>query len=482
MSGNVETNVRPNPDDVLVKIADYVLDKQIESEEAYNTARYCLMDTLGCGLLALTFPDCVKLLGPYVEGTEVPGGVRVPGTKHILDPVKGAWDIGAIIRWLDFNDTWLAAEWGHPSDNLGGILATADYLSQKNISEGKDPLSMKDVLTYMIKAHEIQGILALENSFNRVGLDHVILVKVASTAVISAMLGLNKEQTIDALSQAWVDGQSLRTYRHAPNAGPRKSWAAGDATSRALQLVLLTQKGQIGYPSVLTTPTWGFYDVQFKGEQFSLPREFTSYVMENVLFKISFPAEFHAQTSVEAAVILHEEIKDRIDEIETVEITTHESAIRIISKEGTLNNPADRDHCIQYMTAIGLLKGDLVAEDYEDDVASDPRIDELRSKMVIKEDERYTKEYLEEDKRSIANAIVIHFKDGSSTEQVEVEYPIGHRRRREQGIPLLIKKFKANLGTQFSENRTKEILSMCEDQSTLENSSVIDFMNLMIAE
>ena len=482
MSGKVEANVRPNPDDVLVKIADYVLDKQIESEEAYNTARDCVRDTLGCGLLALTFPDCVKLLGPDVEGTEVPGGVRVPGTKHVLDPVKGAWDIGAIIRWLDFNDTWLAAEWGHPSDNLGGILATADYLSQKHISEGKDPLLMKDVLTYMIKAHEIQGILALENSFNRVGLDHVILVKVASTAVISAMLGLNKEQTIDALSQAWVDGQSLRTYRHAPNAGPRKSWAAGDATSRALQLVLLTQKGQIGYPSVLTAPTWGFYDVQFKGEQFSLPREFTSYVMENVLFKISFPAEFHAQTSVEAAVILHEEIKDRIDEIETVEITTHESAIRIISKEGTLNNPADRDHCIQYMTAIGLLKGDLVAEDYEDDVASDPRIDELRSKMVIKEDERYTKEYLEEDKRSIANAIVIHFKDGSSTEQVEVEYPIGHRRRREQGIPLLIEKFKANLGTQFSENRTKEILSMCEDQSTLENSSVIDFMNLMIAE
>ena len=482
MSGNVETNVRPNPDDVLIKIADYVLDKQIESEEAYNTARYCLMDTLGCGLLALTFPDCVKLLGPYVEGTEVPGGVRVPGTKHVLDPVKGAWDIGAIIRWLDFNDTWLAAEWGHPSDNLGGILATADYLSQKNISEGKDPLSMKDVLTYMIKAHEIQGILALENSFNRVGLDHVVLVKVASTAVISAMLGLNKKQTIDALSQAWVDGQSLRTYRHAPNAGPRKSWAAGDATSRALQLVLFTQKGQIGYPSVLTAPTWGFYDVQFKGEQFSLPREFSSYVMENVLFKISFPAEFHAQTSVEAAVILHEEIKERIDEIETVEITTHESAIRIISKEGTLNNPADRDHCIQYMTAIGLLKGDLIAEDYEDDVASDPRIDELRSKMVIKEDERYTKEYLEEDKRSIANAIMIHFKDGSSTEKVEVEYPIGHRRRREQGIPLLIEKFKVNLSTQFSENRTKEILSLCEDQSTLENSSVIDFMNLMIAE
>ncbi|HJL95946.1 MAG TPA: bifunctional 2-methylcitrate dehydratase/aconitate hydratase [SAR86 cluster bacterium] len=482
MSGNVETNVRPSPDGVLVKITDYVLDKQIDSDEAYSTARYCLMDTLGCGLLALTFPDCVKLLGPYVEGTEVPGGVRVPGTKHVVDPVKGAWDIGAIIRWLDFNDTWLAAEWGHPSDNLGGILAAADYISQRNASERKDPLLMKDVLTYMIKAHEIQGILALENSFNRVGLDHVVLVKVASTAVISAMLGLNKEQTIDALSQAWVDGQSLRTYRHAPNAGPRKSWAAGDATSRALQLVLLTQKGQIGYPSVLTAPTWGFYDVQFKGNQFSLPREFNSYVMENILFKISFPAEFHAQTSVEAAVILHEEIKDRLDEIDTIEITTHESAIRIISKEGTLNNPADRDHCIQYMTAIGLLKGDLVAEDYEDDVASDPKIDELRRKMVIKEDKRYTKEYLEEDKRSIANAIIIHYKDGSSTEKVEVEYPIGHRRRREQGIPLLIEKFRNNLSTQFSDSRSKEILSLCDDQSTLENTSVIDFMNLMIAE
>ncbi len=482
MSGNVETNVRPSPDGVLVKIADYALDKQIDSDEAYSTARYCLMDTLGCGLLALTFPDCVKLLGPYVEGTEVPGGVRVPGTKHVVDPVKGAWDIGAIIRWLDFNDTWLAAEWGHPSDNLGGILAAADYISQKNTSERKDPLLMKDVLTYMIKAHEIQGILALENSFNRVGLDHVVLVKVASTAVISAMLGLNKEQTIDALSQAWVDGQSLRTYRHAPNAGPRKSWAAGDATSRALQLVLLTQKGQIGYPSVLTAPTWGFYDVQFKGNQFSLPREFNSYVMENILFKISFPAEFHAQTSVEAAVILHEEIKDRLDEIDTIEITTHESAIRIISKEGTLNNPADRDHCIQYMTAIGLLKGDLVAEDYEDDVASDPKIDELRRKMVIKEDKRYTKEYLEDDKRSIANAIIIHYKDGSSTEKVEVEYPIGHRRRREQGIPLLIEKFRNNLSTQFSDSRSKEILSLCDDQSTLENTSVIDFMNLMIAE
>ena len=482
MSGNVETNVRPNPDDVLVKIADYVLNKDIESSEAYNTARNCLMDTLGCGLLALTFPDCKNLLGPYIEGTQVPGGVRVPGTKHVLDPVKGAWDIGAIIRWLDFNDTWLAAEWGHPSDNLGGILAAADYLSQKNLLEGKEPLSMKDVLTNMIKAHEIQGVLALENSFNRVGLDHVVLVKVASTAVISSMFGLNKDQTIDALSQAWVDGQSLRTYRHAPNAGPRKSWAAGDATSRALQLVLLTQKGQIGYPSVLTAPTWGFYDVQFKGNSFSLPRDFDSYVMENVLFKISFPAEFHAQTAVEAAVILHEQVKDKFDEIEKILITTHESAIRIISKEGILNNPADRDHCLQYMTAIGLLKGDLVAEDYEDDVASDPRVDQLREKMFIEEDNRYSQEYLEADKRSIANSIQIFFTDGSSTEKIEVEYPIGHRRRREQGIPLLVEKFERNLATQFSDQRCQEILSLCLDQESLETASVPDFMNLFIAE
>jgi 2-methylcitrate dehydratase len=482
MSGNVETNVRPQPDDVLVKIADYVLDKNIESSEAYNTARYCLMDTLGCGLLALTFPDCKNLLGPYVEGTSVPNGVRVPGTKYVLDPVKGAWDIGAIIRWLDFNDTWLAAEWGHPSDNLGGILATADYLSQKNIAEGKDPLCMKDVLTGMVKAHEIQGVLALENSFNRVGLDHVVLVKVASTAVIASMLGLDKDQTIDALSQAWVDGQSLRTYRHAPNAGPRKSWAAGDATSRALQLVLLTQKGQIGYPSVLTAPTWGFYDVQFKGNSFSLPREFDSYVMENVLFKISFPAEFHAQTAVEAAVTLHPEIKDKLEDIERIQISTHESAIRIISKEGALNNPADRDHCLQYMTAIGLLKGDLVAEDYEDDVASDPRVDQLREKMVIEEDERYTKEYLESDKRSIANAIQIFFQDGSSTDKIEVEYPIGHRRRREQGIPLLVEKFERNLATQFSNERCNAIQSLCSNQEDLESTSVIDFMELFVAE
>ena len=482
MTGNVDSNVRPDPDKVLVKIADYALNTSIESKEALTSARYCLMDTLGCGLLALTFDDCKNLLGPYVENTQVPGGVRVPGTKHVLDPVKGAWDIGAMVRWLDFNDTWLAAEWGHPSDNLGGILAAADYISQKNVQLGKKALTIYDVLVSMIKAHEIQGILALENSFNRVGLDHVILVKIASTAVISSLFGLSKEQTINALSQAFVDGQSLRTYRHAPNAGPRKSWAAGDATSRALQLVLLTLKGQIGYPSAITAPTWGFQDVLFKGKDLSLPQEFGSYVMENVLFKVSFPAEFHAQTAVEAAVTLHSEVKSRVSNIQKIVITTHESAIRIISKEGQLNNPADRDHCIQYMTAVGLLKGNLVAEDYEDDVASDPRIDLLRRKMVIEEDKRYSQEYLEADKRSIANAVQIFFEDGTSTEKIEVEYPLGHRRRREEGIPLLIEKFKSNLRTQFSQSRSEVILNLCLDESKLESTTVSDFMELMVLE
>ena len=482
MTGNVDSNVRPDPDKVLVKIADYALNTSIESKEALTSARYCLMDTLGCGLLALTFDDCKNLLGPYVENTQVPGGVRVPGTKHVLDPVKGAWDIGAMVRWLDFNDTWLAAEWGHPSDNLGGILATADYISQKNVQLGKKALTIYDVLVSMIKAHEIQGILALENSFNRVGLDHVILVKIASTAVISSLFGLSKEQTINALSQAFVDGQSLRTYRHAPNAGPRKSWAAGDATSRALQLVLLTLKGQIGYPSAITAPTWGFQDVLFKGKDLSLPQEFGSYVMENVLFKISFPAEFHAQTAVEAAVTLHSEVKSRVSNIQKIVISTHESAIRIISKEGQLHNPADRDHCIQYMTAVGLLKGNLVAEDYEDDVAADPRIDLLRRKMVIEEDKRYSQEYLEADKRSIANAVQIFFEDGTSTEKIEVEYPLGHRRRREEGIPLLIEKFKSNLRTQFSQSRSEVILNLCLDESKLESTTVSDFMELMVLE
>ena len=482
MSQTVESNVRQEPDELLNKIADYALSFDIDSEEALLTARYCLMDTLGCGILALSFPDCKKLLGPHVEGTVVPNGVRVPGTDYVLDPIKGAWDIGAIIRWLDFNDTWLAAEWGHPSDNLGGILAAADFISQQKILEGKDPLTIKDVLISMVKAHEIQGVMALENSFNRVGLDHVILVKLASTAVIASLFELSKEETINALSQVFVDGQSLRTYRHSPNAGPRKSWAAGDATSRALQLVMLTMKGQIGYPSAISAPTWGFKDVLFKGNDFKIKQEFKSYVMENILFKISFPAEFHAQTAVEAAVTLHPEAINRLEEIEKIVITTHESAIRIISKEGDLNNPADRDHCIQYMTAIGLLKGDLIAEDYEDDAAADPRIDSLRKKMVIEEDKRYTKENLEADKRSIANSIQIFFSDGSSTEKIEVEYPIGHKRRREEGIPVLLSKFENNLKSHFDEKQVIEILEVCLNSDKLDQTSVVEFMTLFVSK
>ncbi|WP_104398988.1 bifunctional 2-methylcitrate dehydratase/aconitate hydratase [Vibrio penaeicida] len=479
MTKNVEVNERPAPDDLLVQIAEYVSNTNIQSEEAYNTARNCLMDTLGCGLLALRFPECTKHLGPIVPGTTVRHGARVPGTSHELDPITAAFNIGCVIRWLDFNDTWLAAEWGHPSDNLGGILATADYLSQVAVAEGKAPLTMKDVLTAMIKAHEIQGVLALENSYNRVGLDHVLLVRVASTAVVTKMLGGNKEQIINAVSQAWVDGCALRTYRHAPNAGSRKSWAAGDATSRAVRLAMITMKGEMGLPSVLTAPKWGYYDVLFNGEQFRVNQPFESYVMENVLFKISFPAEFHSQTAVECAVALHNEVKDRIDQITRIEVTTHESAIRIISKSGKLANPADRDHCLQYMIAVPLIYGDLVAEHYEDCFHNgDPRIDALREKMMVIEDSRYSREYLESDKRSIANAIQVFFDDGSSTEKIEIEYPIGHRRRREEGIPVLEQKFLRNLQTRFPVMRSQQIFDLCKDQQALERTPVHEFMSL----
>ncbi|TMG93026.1 MAG: bifunctional 2-methylcitrate dehydratase/aconitate hydratase, partial [Betaproteobacteria bacterium] len=429
------SNVRPRPDRVLVDIADYASKSEIGGAEAYDTARLCLMDTLGCGLEALEYPACTKLLGPLVPGTAVEKGARVPGTRFELDPVQAAFNIGAMIRWLDFNDTWLAAEWGHPSDNLGGILAVADWLSRNGA-----PLVMRDVLTAMIKAHEIQGVIALQNSFNRVGLDHVVLVKVASTAVVSNLLGLSREAIINAVSHAWVDGHSLRTYRHAPNTGSRKSWAAGDATSRAVRLALIAKTGEMGYPSVLTAKTWGFYDVLFRGKPFRFPRRYGSYVMENVLFKISFPAEFHAQTAVEAAVELHPEVKGRLADIKKIEIVTHESAIRIIDKKGPLNNPADRDHCIQYMVAIGLIKGNLTAPDYEDGVARDPRIDALRAKMVCIENKRYSRDYLDPRKRSIANQLQIFFKDGTKTRKVAVEYPLGHRRRRNEGIPLLEEK------------------------------------------
>jgi len=494
----VESNVRPEYDTEIQKIADYVLNYSIDddspnSDVAWSTARYCLMDTLGCGLLALRFPECTKHLGPDCDDQITPNGARVPGTSHRLDPIKAAFDIGCMVRWLDYNDTWLAAEWGHPSDNLGGILAVADYISQQNVSQGCAALTMKTVLEAMIMAHEIQGILALDNSFNRVGLDHVFLVKLASTAVVAKLYDLPRERIMAAISQAIVDGQALRTYRHTPNAGSRKSWAAGDATSRAVRLVDITRRGEMGIPSALTAPQWGFYDVLFSHtnkdlatkpaseRHFTFQRDFGSYVMENILFKISFPAEFHAQTACEAAVILHPRIEDRIDDIEKIVLTTHDSAIRIISKEGALANPADRDHCLQYMAAVPLLTGDLMAENYEDDYHEQHlSIDELRSKMVVEEDARYSKDYHDPSKRSIANAIQIFFKDGTSTDKVAVEYPIGHKRRREEGLPVLEAKFQANLATRFIDSRCEEIFALCNDQAQLEQTPVNEFMDMFV--
>ncbi|WP_136248903.1 bifunctional 2-methylcitrate dehydratase/aconitate hydratase [Halomonas borealis] len=489
----VETNVRPEYDAELQTIADYVLGFTVDAEEALRTARHCLMDTLGCGLLALRFPECTKHLGPLVEGTLVPHGARVPGTAYRLDPVKAAWDIGATIRWLDYNDTWLAAEWGHPSDNLGGILAVADHLSQRRVADGQPPLTMRRVLEAMIMAHEIQGVLALDNSFNRVGLDHVVLVKVASTAVVAKLMGADRERLLAALSHAFVDGQSLRTYRHAPNAGSRKSWAAGDATSRAVRLADIAMRGEMGIPGVLSAPQWGFYDVLFshtnrdlatkpeEQRRFTFQRELGSHVMEHILFKISFPAEFHAQTACEAAMILHPQVKDRLDEIERIVLTTHDSAIRIISKEGSLANPADRDHCLQYMTAVPLIFGGLTAEHYEDAFhQSHPEIDALRGKMEVVEDEGYSRDYYDPQKRAIANAIQVFFSDGSATERVAVEYPIGHRRRRAEGIPLLEEKFERNLATRFPAGRCAEIMALCGDQARLEQAAVHRFVDLFV--
>ena len=472
---------RMTADQVLQDIADYVIDYKVVSEEALNTARNCLMDTIGCGLLALKYPNCTRHLGPIVPGTTVENGARVFGRSFELDPVKAAWDIGTIVRWLDFNDTWLAEEWGHPSDNLGAIIALSDYISRVNIANNKSPLSIKDVLEYMIKAHEIQGILALENSFNKVGLDHVLLVRVASTAVATHMLGGNRDQIIAALSQAWVDGSSLRTYRHAPNAGSRKSWAAGDATSRAVRLAMMTMAGEMGMPSVLSTPEWGFYDVSFKGREFSFSKNYGSYVMENILFKISYPAEFHAQTAVECALLLYPQIKEKLNEIERIEVTTHKSALRIIDKTGTLDNPADRDHCMQYMLAVAMIEGDLVAEFYEDTFhKKNPLIDELRNKMVLKEDKRYSKDYLADDKRSIANALQVFFKDGSQTVKVEVEYPVGHRNRRQEGIPLLERKFLNSLEITYSKEHVDRIYSLCLDKEKIEQIPVNEFMDMFL--
>lgn len=470
---------RPDFDELLTKIARYASDFEIKSDLAYETAKYCLMDTIGTGLLALNFPACTKLLGPVVEGAEFrPLGAKIPGTSYQLEPERAAFNVGAMVRWLDFNDTWLAAEWGHPSDNLGAIWAVCDYMSRKNISQGKKPLSIKDALTAMIKAHEIQGVLALENCFNKVGLDHVLLVRIASTAVACKLLGGSFEEIRNALSHAFIDGGALRAYRHAPNTGSRKSWAAGDASSRGVNLALKALSGEMGYPSALSAKFWGFEDVKMRGAKLSIPQEFSSYVMENVLFKISFPAEFHAQTAVECALKLHDEVKDRLDDVEKIIITTQESGHRIINKTGELANPADRDHCIQYMVAVPLIFGRLRAEDYEDSVAKDPRIDALRAKMSVEVDDRYTKEYLQSDKRSIANAVQIFYKDGSKSQKVEVEYPIGHKRRRSEGIPLLIKKFESNLAGRLSPKKCELINKLFADQKTLENTAFNEFSDL----
>ena len=473
------SNVRPKPDKVLTLIADYATKYQVTSQQAYETARYCLMDTLGCGFEALEYPACTKLLGAIDPETVVPRGAKVPGTKFQLDPVQAAFNLGAMIRWLDFNDTWLAAEWGHPSDNLGGILATADWISRN----ASTPVLMKDVLTAMIKAHEIQGVIALENSFNRVGLDHVVLVKVASTAVVAQMLGCTYDQVVNAVSQAWVDGQSLRTYRHAPNTGSRKSWAAGDATSRAVRLALISKTGEMGYPSVLTAKGWGFYDVLFKGKEFKFQRKFGSYVMEHVLFKISFPAEFHSQTAVECAMSIFQQMKSvgkTAEDIKKIRIRTHEAAIRIIDKKGPLANPADRDHCIQYMVAVPLIFGRLTAADYEDRVAADPRIDQLRNKITCVEDKRFTRDYHDPKKRSIANALTVEFKDGTKLKEVVCEYPIGHKRRRAEGMPILVEKFKTNLARRFPQKQQKTILDVCMDPARLEAMPVNQFVDLFV--
>ncbi|MDP7089292.1 MAG: bifunctional 2-methylcitrate dehydratase/aconitate hydratase [Dehalococcoidia bacterium] len=469
----------PGTDNVIARIADYAVNYQPDSELALDTARLCLMDSLGCALLAMDYPACTKLLGPDVEGMIVPNGARVPGTRHQLDPVKAAFDIGAAIRWLDFNDTWLAAEWGHPSDNFGAIIPIADFISRSDVSGSSRSINVTEVLEMAVKAYEIQGVLALDNSFNNVGIDHVILVKVASTAVVTAMLGGDVEQVENAVSNAWLDA-SLRTYRHAPNTGSRKSWAAGDAVSRAVRFSLNSMSGEMGYPSALTASGWGFQDVWFRGEEITLQRELGSYVMENILFKVSFPAEFHAQTAVEAALELHPQVVSRLDQIDEVIITSQESALRIIDKTGPLNNPADRDHCIQYMTAIALLRGMLTAGDYEDEVAMDPRVDQLRDKMTMQHDRRFTEDYIDPDKRSIANAVQVRFKDGSSTENITVEYPIGHRRRRQAAKPLLVDKFRANLSTQFDEVRVGGLVNLFSDQSTLGLMAVDELIDMLV--
>jgi 2-methylcitrate dehydratase len=470
------------PDPLLLEIADYVLDTgRAGGALALETARLCLMDTLGCAFLALGYPACTRLLGPVVPGATMPGrGARVPGTGHELEPVHAAFNIGAMVRWLDFNDTWLAAEWGHPSDNLGAILAVTDFQGRGGEPGVRGSMSVRDVLVAMVQAHEIQGVLALENSFNRVGLDHVLLVRIASAAVATRILGGSREHVVNAVSNAFLDGGALRTYRHAPNTGSRKSWAAGDATSRGVRHALMALKGEMGYPGAIATRMWGFEDVVLRGKPLVVPPQgFGSYVMENILFKISFPAEFHAQTAVEAAFALHTEVAPRLEQVKRVVIETQESCIRIIDKNGPLSNPADRDHCLQYMVAVGLIRGSLTAADYEDAAAADPRIDALRRTMEVVENPAFSRDYLDRAKRSIGNAIRVFFDDGTSTRRVSVEFPVGHRNRREEGVPLLARKFEASVRGYFPAPKADLITALFSDRAALDTMPVTDLMGLL---
>lgn len=475
---DLRSALRPQPDAPMVEIARYVADQVIDSDEAWQTARYVLLDSLACAMLAMKFPECVKHLGPLVPGAVLPDGARVPGTSWQLDPAQAAYNIGVQIRWLDFNDTWLAAEWGHPSDNLGTILAVADYLSRKAAREGAAPLTVRDVLGWAIKAHEIQGCYALRNSFNRVGLDHVILVRLASTAVATRMLGGDVDDIVNAISNSWLDNGVLRAYRHAPNTGPRKSWAAGDACRRAVIHALNALKGCEGYPSALSARTWGFYDVAFGGRPFEFERPLGSYVMENILFKISYPAEFHAQTAVECAMVLHAQVAGRIAEIDRIEIQTQEAGARIIDKTGPLANYADRDHCIQYMVAVPLIFGRLTAADYSDEVAADPRIDALRARTSVREDPRFTQEYFDPEKRYIGNAVQVFFKDGTATQKVTIDYPIGHRERRGEGIPRLLDKFAGAVESHLPARQARTVIALSRDPQRLDVMPIQRFLDL----
>lgn len=477
---STQSNVRPAPDTVLVQIADYVDGYKVKSGLAWETARLTLIDTLGCGFEALAYPACTKLLGPVVPATIVPNGARVPGTPFVLDPERAALNCGALFRWLDFNDAFYGATVIHPSDTYGAILPLADWLSRTRASQRKAPLLVRDVLEAGIKAYEVMGGLALENGYTAVGLDHTILVKIAVTAVATRMLGGSRQEIMDAVSNAWLDGHALAAFRRKPNTGSRKSWAAADAASRGVRLALMTMRGEMGYPAPLTAKRWGFYDVLFKGKKFRFQRPFGSYVMENTLFKIPYPTAFHGQSAVEAAIRLHPLVNNRLDDIKRIDVRCHNSSMTILDKTGPLYNPADRDHCMQYMIAVGMIYGEMTAEHYEDHVAADPRIDRLRAKMRLAESKQYEREYHDPAKRTNANSIQVHFTDGSKAPLSEVLYPLGHRRRRKEGIPHVMAKFEKNVARVFAPRQRDRILAACLDQKRLEAMPVHEFADLLV--